>query len=111
MAEDHLNLLCLVDGDTISRAFSVIASSGSTVDQLKDLIKAEQTVAFRDVNASELTLWRVTVPVIAAHKHENVILHSLDDKEGLLPTDELSDVFNEKLQKRTVHIIVQRPPP
>ncbi|KAF8928930.1 hypothetical protein EDD21DRAFT_418138 [Dissophora ornata] len=57
MAEDHLSLLCLVDGDTISRAFSVITSSGSTVDQLRDHIKAKMTLAFSDVDASELALW------------------------------------------------------
>lgn len=82
-----------------------------TIDDLKDAIKVKKTPKFDDIATDELTLWRVSVPVIAAEKHEAVVLHTLHSKEELLPTDELSDVFKETPPKKTIHIIVQRPPP
>ncbi|KAG0247432.1 hypothetical protein BG011_001478 [Mortierella polycephala] len=111
MTNDRLDLFCLVSGDPISGAFSVITSSGRTVDQLRDLIKAKKTVALGDVGVEQLTLWSVLVPVAADNIHNAVFLNKIGSKTELVPTDDLSDVFEERPPKMTIHIIVQRPQP
>ncbi|KAG9060857.1 hypothetical protein KI688_007926 [Linnemannia hyalina] len=73
MASSLLNLFCLVDGEGTSNAFSVKIASTDTVDDLKKLIKAEKTNNFSDVDADQLTLRRVSIPVVAANKHNPIV--------------------------------------
>ncbi|KAI8596254.1 hypothetical protein EDD21DRAFT_419848 [Dissophora ornata] len=57
-----LTLSYLINGEPLLNAFKVNADETSDVSDLKDLIKAKMTVAFSDVDASQLTLWRVSIP-------------------------------------------------
>ncbi|OAQ25456.1 hypothetical protein K457DRAFT_756615 [Linnemannia elongata AG-77] len=110
MTDNHLNLFCLVDGEGTSNAFSVKIASTDTVDDLKVHIKNKKPVDFEHVDANNLTLWHVSHPVIAANKHQPVLLNAIDSPIELDPTDEVNDVFSETPPKKTIHIIVQRPP-
>ncbi|KAI8594823.1 hypothetical protein EDD21DRAFT_359591 [Dissophora ornata] len=110
MASSHLNLFCVVDGESTSNAFPVEMESTKTIGDLKKLIKAEKTNDFQDVDADKLTLWRVSHPVITANKHQPVLLSEIDSPTELDPTDDIVDVFAEAPPKKTIHIIVQRPP-
>jgi hypothetical protein len=58
--------------------------------------------------AKSLTLSRVSHPVIAAKKHDPVLLSAFDSPAELDPTDGISDVFAEIPPKKTIHIIIQR---
>ncbi|OAQ29335.1 hypothetical protein K457DRAFT_155768 [Linnemannia elongata AG-77] len=111
MTEDRLNLFCLVDGEPQSNVFSIKPTPADTVDDLKKLIKAEKTNQFSDVDADQLTLWHVSFPVVAANKHKPIVLNEFESATELDPTDDVSDVFPDKPPKKTIHIIVQRPPP
>ncbi|KAF9177895.1 hypothetical protein BGZ51_008187 [Haplosporangium sp. Z 767] len=106
-----LKLLCLVDGEPTSKIFSVKITSDDIVSDLKKLIKTENAVEFKDADANDLTLWRVSIPVDPAKKYDVVSLDAVDSKQELMPTDNLSDVFVEDPPKKTIHIIVQRLPP
>ncbi|KAF9367178.1 hypothetical protein BGX21_007712, partial [Mortierella sp. AD011] len=78
------------------------------VDDLKNLIYAHPRSG---IAADELIdLWKVSIPVVAATKHNAVRIKTVDDKEELLPTDELLDFFGDAPAKKTVHVIVTRPP-
>jgi hypothetical protein len=90
---------------------SLLTSSQARVAYLKELIKAKKTPRFNDIAADELSLWRVKHPVIAANKHIPVLLRAIDGPTELDPTDDIADVFSEAPPKKTIHIIVQRPPP
>jgi hypothetical protein len=81
-----------------------------TVGEFKDLVKTEKAVKFNDIDADKLTLWHVDIPVVAADRHNAVLLDTTDSKEELLPTSDLSEVFGDNPPKKTIHIIVQRPP-
>ncbi|KAI7817526.1 hypothetical protein BC939DRAFT_465621 [Gamsiella multidivaricata] len=106
-----LTIFCLTDGEPTSNAFSVkIPSKKETVDRLKELIKAKKTVAFADVDTDKLTLWRVSVPVVATNIDNAVFLNEINSKTKLIPTDDVSKVFPKTPAKNTIHIIVQRPP-
>ncbi|KAI7822679.1 hypothetical protein BC939DRAFT_493455 [Gamsiella multidivaricata] len=110
---DVLKLFCLVEGHSTSRAFSVKFSSADTVDDLKNLIKAQQTSEFDGIDANALTLWLVSIPVLDDEDdgESAIMLHSLNEKKKLKPTTDLSEVFTEGAPKKTIHIIVQRPVP
>lgn len=111
MSGDLLALFCLVDGHSISQAFEVKASNTTTISGLKKLIKAEKAPRFDDVAADELILWRVFHPAIAANEDQPVLLSAINSPTKLNPTHEIFDVFPEAPPKKTIHIIVQRPPP
>ncbi|KAG0047173.1 hypothetical protein BGZ89_005029, partial [Linnemannia elongata] len=111
MTDNLLTLFCLLDGETTSNAFSVKIPSSDTIDDLKKLIKVEQSPDFDDIAANNLTLWHVAHPVIAANKHNPILLSAIDSPTELDPTDDISDVFLEAPPKKTIHIIVKRPPP
>ncbi|KAG0345141.1 hypothetical protein BGZ54_005662, partial [Gamsiella multidivaricata] len=90
---DHQKLFCLVSGDSVSSAFSV---------------KVEKAPELDDIDANELTLWRVSIPVVAG---KNVFLDKIISKEELLPTTRLSKIFPRDLPEGTIHIIAQHPQP
>ncbi|KAF9536754.1 hypothetical protein EC957_009801 [Mortierella hygrophila] len=112
MTNNPLTLFCLVDGEPQSNVFSVKAAPADTIDDLKKLIKAQKANQFSDVDADQLTLWRVAIPIIRDKSEIPCVFNNIpkEEKEKLHPADDLSDVFDEKPAKKTIHIIVQRPP-
>ncbi|KAG9063267.1 hypothetical protein KI688_004871 [Linnemannia hyalina] len=46
MADNHLTLFCLVDGEDTSNAFSIKIPSSDTIDDLPNLIMAKKTMAY-----------------------------------------------------------------
>ncbi|KAG0060267.1 hypothetical protein BGZ89_012410 [Linnemannia elongata] len=113
MTDKPLTLFCLVDGEATFQAFSVDIEQTKTVDQLKKVIKTEKSPRFDDVAADELTLWRVSIPIIEEDDELPIILCNVDDKvkKKLGPATRLSKVFPEALPEETIHVVVQRPPP
>ncbi|KFH62119.1 hypothetical protein MVEG_11758 [Podila verticillata NRRL 6337] len=108
MTHNLLSLFCLVDGD--ATPFSVEIDQTKTVDHLKDLIKAKKAPEFNDIAADKLTLWRVSIPIVPPNKRKPIVLTEVKSAAELDPTDDLSDVFEEKQPKKTIHVMVQRPP-
>ncbi|KAF9992288.1 hypothetical protein BGZ65_012429, partial [Modicella reniformis] len=104
----RLLLFCLVDGESPSNAFSVKVTLTDTIHDLKEFIKAKKTPEFDDFAADKLTLWRVSIPVLR-RQNEPIVLHSVQAKKELLPTDDISDIFRGEPPKKTIHIIVKRP--
>ncbi|KAG0369128.1 hypothetical protein BGZ54_000242 [Gamsiella multidivaricata] len=107
-----LSLFCLIDGEPTSNAFLVSIPSTDTIGHLKKLIKAKKTVAFADVAADKLTLWRVSVTITDDDEEIPILLDNVEknDKKKLGPATRLHKVFPEDLPEETIHIIVQRPP-
>ncbi|KAG0364649.1 hypothetical protein BGZ54_007297, partial [Gamsiella multidivaricata] len=91
-----------------SRAFPVKIPSDDTVGDLKELIKAKKAAAFNDIDANEITLWHVSILVVAI---KNVFLDKIISKEKPFPTTRLSKVFPKDLPEEAIHIIVQRTQP
>ncbi|KAF9107236.1 hypothetical protein BGX29_006922 [Mortierella sp. GBA35] len=98
MANNLLNLFCLVDGEATSQAFSVEVDSTKTVDHLKNLLKAEQSPDFDDVVANNLTLWSVSIPDDDNDDEIPIVLDNVNnkDKKRLRATRELSESFIDK---------------
>ncbi|KAF8926231.1 hypothetical protein BGZ47_002836 [Haplosporangium gracile] len=69
-----ITLFCLVDGESTS--FPVKIESTETVGDLKKLIKTETPDTFNGVDAKDLILWKVSIPVAPKKDRKEI---SLDD--------------------------------
>ncbi|KAF9979957.1 hypothetical protein BGZ65_005752 [Modicella reniformis] len=85
-----LTLFCAVDGE--SNPFSVEVDPTKSFDVLKKTIKKERANFFSNIDADQLTLWKVSKKILSA-------------------ATELSEVFKEGAPKKTLHIIVRLPQP
>ncbi|KAF9328712.1 hypothetical protein BG006_008144 [Podila minutissima] len=109
MTDNNLTFFCVIDGE--STPFPVEIEPTKTIGELKKTIKDDNAVAFADVDAKMLTLWGVSIPVAPKKERKDISLAGIPSKEELDETDDVSDVFKETPPKKTIHIIVQRPPP
>ncbi|KAF8329975.1 uncharacterized protein EI90DRAFT_3061127 [Cantharellus anzutake] len=99
----HLN--CWLLGDDASQVFPVAISKTATVGILKIAIKEQKTVAFQHVDANDLALWKVSIPVDDGFD-ANV---ELENKPALLPVKRLSRLFPDQPDDQDLHIIIQSP--
>ncbi|KAK3837560.1 MAG: hypothetical protein J3R72DRAFT_195679 [Linnemannia gamsii] len=92
-------------------AFSVDIDQTKTVDHLKKFIKTEIPDTFNGVYAKDLILWRVSILITRDNSEIPILFNNIakEEKGKLHPADDLSDIFDEKPPKKTIHIIVQRP--
>ncbi|KAI1311546.1 hypothetical protein EDD11_003462, partial [Mortierella claussenii] len=108
MAANTLTLFCVISGGLASNAFPVQISSDETVGVLKNAIKANQTPAFDNIDANDLVVWCVTIPVDEDADDEIITAAKVNAKRLLKGTATLSRAFND-LKKDTIHIIIERP--
>lgn len=111
MTDKSLHMFCLVDGDPISKAFPLAILSTETVGQLRNTIHLSKPIWFKDLEAEDLLLWSVSIPVVPANKNRPILLNEFDSAKELDPTDDVADVFSDTPPKKTIHTIVQRPLP
>ncbi|KAK3836314.1 MAG: hypothetical protein J3R72DRAFT_493794 [Linnemannia gamsii] len=106
ITDNNLTLFCLVDGQSASKAFLVEPTPKNTVHHLKVLISAFLRV---DVLSIDLTLWRVSIPVIEDDDELPILLSNVaaEDKKKLFPTSRLSKVIPRRPPEDTVHILIQ----
>ncbi|KAF8936567.1 hypothetical protein BGZ47_009441 [Haplosporangium gracile] len=110
MATNTLTLFCLISGDSTSCAFKVrILDTYADIGDLKKAIIGENPGAFEHIDAKDLVLWRVTIPVNENAGDEHVIKpDDLDDKTKLgNPRTHLSKLFPETPDDNT-YIVVER---
>ncbi|KAG0014877.1 hypothetical protein BGZ81_000206 [Podila clonocystis] len=75
--------------------------TNDTIHDLKGAIKTKKTNDFSNVAADKLTLWRVSIPVVAVDKHMPVILTEIESTSKLDPTDDISDVSTDTPPKNS----------
>ena len=99
-----LALFCLVDGQSTSQAFEVEIDRNASISRLKDAIfdKIDNT----GILAKDLTLWRVSNPVVAG---EPISIETIESRTELIPTDDISEYFSDQPPKKTIHVLVERP--
>ena len=98
-----LSINCFLLGSDSSDVFTVKILKTENVSILKDLIKEKQSPRLNHVVASELTVWKVSLPVDTEL--------TVDGLEPLHSVKKISSIFGEKdLVDEHVHILVQAPP-
>ncbi|KAG0006762.1 hypothetical protein BGZ65_004165, partial [Modicella reniformis] len=91
------------------RAFSIDITKANTIGELKKAIKIMNENTFKDVDAKELTLWKVLVPITEVEEDPSIHLDNQTERRKFDPTARLSELFTEEPAKGTVHIIVEPP--
>ncbi|KAG9067119.1 hypothetical protein KI688_011900 [Linnemannia hyalina] len=109
MAKNDMIPYCLVEGQSVSNAFSVIPEPSETVYDLKVRIRTENPDTFIGVDAKDLTLWRVLIP--AGNLHSAITFAALGDDKSELdnPRKLLIDLFPKSPDDNT-YIFVRGPP-
>ncbi|KAF9917484.1 hypothetical protein FBU30_000739 [Linnemannia zychae] len=108
VTDNQWTLTCLVDGDKVS--FEIDIDPNKTVTRLKDLIKDKIPDTFNGLDAKDLTLWKVSIPVAPKNERKEISLADVPQKDELDETDDIVDI-TEPPSKKTIHIIVRRPSP
>ena len=103
-----LKLFCYVRGDNYSNTFIVNINEDETVADLRKAIKEKKRPQFDDVPADSLSLWKASV-LIDRDLKESVEALNLVEGDSLCVYETLSDIFSSGLEKRCVHIIINRP--
>jgi hypothetical protein len=104
-----LDLNRLVLGHDASRIFPIEIAENKSVRSLRKAIKDEKEHAFQHVDANNLILWQVSIPV---NRNLTENLRKLDfvDDGSLLPVKRLSGVFSDQPEDEHLHIVVRVPP-
>jgi len=93
MTDNCPNLFCLVDGEATSNVFSIMIPSSDTVHDLKKAIKVQKAVAFADVDADTLTLWRISIPD-EDDDEQPILLDIASERKKLKATSKLCKFFD-----------------
>ena len=101
-----LSLTCYLLGDNVKRHFIVKIEEDETVSILKDLIKEKKTSQLKDVDASDLDIWKVDLPILNLKKSLDKI--GLDDDNSLSQVQKLSEVFLNLVSDH-LHVIAKAP--
>ncbi|GJJ67777.1 hypothetical protein EMPS_00123 [Entomortierella parvispora] len=101
----EISLCCVVDGR--STTFSADILPTKTVDHLKQLICTP--ARFPGIAPEQLTLWKVSIPLLPKKDRREILLDKVPSKEELDESDKISRVFSVQPPEKTIHIIVQLP--
>ena len=104
------SLFCYVRGDHYKQAFPVKIEEDEDIAALKKAIKEEKSKTFHEFEADSLVLWKTSVTYNTNLK-ENVERLDLDYDKSLEPLDHLLDIFSSDMEKKSVHIVIDHPPP
>jgi hypothetical protein len=100
----NLQLNCLVLGDDSIRMFKVGIAETAGVGDLRELIKQENANTFRDVDANDLDLHQVSLPIDDELDEK---LRHLTVNTPLRPMRKLSTCFVQPLEQN-IHILVNK---
>jgi Crinkler effector protein N-terminal domain len=108
MSEPTLSINCLLLGSDSSEVFTVKIPKTENVSILKRLIKEEQSHSLNHVDASKLTVWKVSLPVDTIAPELTV--DGVKASKQLRSVEKMSSIFGEDEVEEHVHILVQAPP-
>ena len=94
--------------DDCKQAFEVEIGKAKSVSALREVIKEKTRPKFDDIPAASLSLWKASVPINRDLKKYVEALNLVDD-DSLYSYEILSDIFSSGLERRSVHIIIDRP--
>jgi len=111
MAQTLYNLSCfLIGGD---RYFKVEIDPAKEVANLKSAIKAQKPLALKDIEADQLTLYKIDVDATDQNTYITIVqdisqdLSNTEKATELNDAHDLSEVFETMhLPKRRIHILV-----
>ena len=104
-----VSLVCLIDGESTENAFVVDIESNKTVSHLREKIWEKNSQIFKNIDAAELILWAVSIPIGDDSPQPNLEELNSGDKKKPFPGEEMQEAFPEPLPKKYIHVIVKPP--
>ncbi|CAG8521809.1 7335_t:CDS:2 [Paraglomus brasilianum] len=105
--EQPISLFCLVQGKPTEKAFPVDVEKNKTVGHLRKLIWKETQETFKNLDAKDLTLWAVSVPI--GDGTVQVDLAQVE-KCRLLPRSKIANTISEDdLADEGFYVIIEPP--
>ncbi|CAG8734224.1 30830_t:CDS:2, partial [Gigaspora margarita] len=99
-------------GEAIEKTFIVEIEKDKTIIHLKKGIKKEREIFYRNIDANDLTIWKVNIPANNGNVKVNVVLENNQEK-GVqkldCPVNKIGDIFKETPATDHIHIIVVQP--
>ena len=105
---DLLTLRCLILGDDLNRSFTVSLPKTQDVTLLKEKIKEKKHFHFGDIDAIDLDLWKVSLPMDNLATELEQTKASLSDDRKLSSTKTLGAIFQDAAPDH-LHIIIKSP--
>jgi hypothetical protein len=108
-------LNCLIHGENpaVDRVFTVEVVKSKTVAILKDMIKEKQQPESNHICATQLSLWKVSLPLDSSVDKvlKQLVLEDNITKgiQKLLPAKKLSSYFTDEPADEHLHIIIEPP--
>jgi hypothetical protein len=100
-----LSINCLLLGSDSSEVFEVKILKTEKVSFLKDLIKEKLSPRLNHVAASELTVWKVSLP--ADTITPELTVDDVESCQKLHSVKKISSIFSDALADEHVHILVK----
>ena len=93
---DTITLLCLVHGESSEDVFPIDITKNKLVGHLKQQIHKECHPQFEHIEAVELTLWLVSIPINDDASFQSLVLNDQDNHiQKLSPARKISKIFSE----------------
>ncbi|CAG8723858.1 14412_t:CDS:2 [Gigaspora margarita] len=114
MDSENLNqcqIFCLVLGDAVHKSFPIDIDKGATIGHLKQLIKTAKDSVYNNVDANDIELWCVNIPINMENADVKIYEENIREYGGmgLLP-NAVVGTFACDNNNSNIRIIVKPPP-
>ncbi|KAG9296737.1 hypothetical protein G9A89_001369 [Geosiphon pyriformis] len=105
--EQPISVFCLVQGESKEKAFAVDIEKSKTVSHLREQIWEKRQHTFSNVDAPELTLWAVSVPI--GDGTVQIDLTQVEKRKLLLRSKIVNVISEYELTNEGFYIVIEPP--
>lgn len=110
-----INLSCLIQGTDLDKYFKISIDKHNDIYDLKETIWNKKKNTFSSIDANDLILWKVKVPISDKEKFkqleftESIIEDVLSGTKLNDATADVKEIFGNSPAKKHIHIIIGKP--
>ncbi|PKC02375.1 hypothetical protein RhiirA5_504074 [Rhizophagus irregularis] len=111
----NITLSCLIQGTSLDKYFKITIDKNNEISDLKEIIWNKNKNTFSNIDANNLILWKVKIPISDKAKFkqldftESTIEGDLGGTKINDASDEIKDVFGNSPVRKHIHIIIGQP--
>ncbi|PKB96380.1 hypothetical protein RhiirA5_434941, partial [Rhizophagus irregularis] len=112
----NITLSCLIQGTSLDKYFKITIDKNNEISDLKEIIWNKNKNTFYNIDANNLILWKVQIPVSDKAKFKQLSNFTESTIEGDLggtkindATADVKEIFDNSPAKKHIHIIIGQP--
>ncbi|RGB32829.1 hypothetical protein C1646_743704 [Rhizophagus diaphanus] len=111
----NITLSCLIQGTSLDKYFKITIDKNNDISDLKDIVWNKNKNTFSNIDASNLIIWKVKIPISDKAKFkqldftESTIEGDLGGTKIDDATHEIKDIFGNSPVRKHIHIIIGQP--